>query len=80
MVHAEKEVIIKEVTSKRNQLFRRRNPSKNKFKEENRKQLSLFKKEAKDVKEFKVKLGGDDTEKVVLLGMKPYSSSSRNLI
>ena len=57
---------IKEVTSKRNQLFRRRNPSKKKFKEENRKQLSLFKKEAKVVKEFKVKLGGDDTEKVVL--------------
>ena len=34
-----------------------------KFKEENRKELPLYKKEAKDSKEFKVKLGGDDTEK-----------------
>ena len=34
--------------------------------EENKKELSLFKKESKDSKEFKVQLGGDDTEKVVL--------------
>ena len=37
-----------------------------KFKEENRKELPLYKKEAKDSKEFKVKLEGDDTEKVNL--------------
>ena len=37
-----------------------------KFKEENRKELSLYKKEVKDSKEFKVKLEGDDTEKVNL--------------
>ena len=41
-------------------------PFERKFKEENRKELSLYKKEAKESKEFKVKLGGDDTEKVVL--------------
>ena len=34
--------------------------------EENKKGLSLFKKESKDSKEFKVHLGGDNTEKVVL--------------
>ena len=33
---------------------------------ESRKELSLFKKEAKESKEFKVKLGGDDPEKVIL--------------
>ena len=46
--------------------FSTKKPFERKFKEENRKNLSLYKKEAKESKEFKVKLGGDDTEKVVL--------------
>ena len=46
--------------------FQGKKPFERKFKEENRKELSLYKKEAKDNKEFKVKLGGDDTEKVNL--------------
>ena len=46
--------------------FSTKKPFERKYKEENRKNLSLYKKEAKESKEFKVKLGGDDTEKVVL--------------
>ena len=46
--------------------FSMKKPFERKFKEENRKNLSLYKKEAKESIEFKVKLGGDDTEKVVL--------------
>ena len=37
-----------------------------KFREENKKVLSLFKRENKEMKESKVKLGDDDTEKVIL--------------
>ena len=54
--------------------------------EENKKELSLFKKESKDSKEFKVQLGGDDTEKSyyrlmeTMTETKPYSSWSRILI
>ena len=36
------------------------------FKEENRKGLSLFDNKITDMKEFKVQLGGNDTEKVLL--------------
>ena len=46
--------------------FSTKKPFERKFKEENRKEISLYKKEAKELKEFNVKLGGDDTEKVVL--------------
>ena len=46
--------------------FPTKKPFERKFREENRKELSLFKKEAKELKKFKVKLGGSDTEKVVL--------------
>ena len=46
--------------------FSTKKPFERKFKEENRKELSLYKKEVKDSKEFKVKLEGDDTEKVNL--------------
>ena len=46
--------------------FPTKKPFEKKFREKNRKELSLFKKEAKELKEFKIKLGGNDTEKVVL--------------
>ena len=46
--------------------FQLKKPFGKKVKEENRKELSLFKKEAKENKEFKVKLGGDNIEKNIL--------------
>ena len=46
--------------------FGAKKPFERKFREENKKELSLFKKENKEMKDFKVILGGDDTEKVIL--------------
>ena len=46
--------------------FQLKKPFGKKVKEENRKELSLFKKEAKENKDFKVTLGGDNIENIIL--------------